>query len=170
MTKRFSLLLLAAMCLLSTLSTFAQKVGTPYDSREPHTCPDMSKPVKGPITAAQAKQYFICGMEHISSYQLYLVEDVTVTVGRGTVFQARNFPYASDIDPTFPVYPIRVSYKQYQCNAVSAIMENKGKNATLYVVEKATGVCVRTTFGDWRCTATGDWVEGKTQRNVPAPK
>ena len=149
--------------------SFSQNLGAPYGSRNPHTCPDATMPQHGAISAAQAKQYVTCGLEGIYSYQLYLVEDVSVTVGAGVAYNARNFPYDNDIDPNYPVYPIRVSFKQYQCGKVNTIMENAGKNCTVNMYQNATGVCVRTTFGDWRCSVNSR-PDPATQYNMPPPR
>ncbi|MDQ2746444.1 MAG: hypothetical protein M3T96_04195 [Acidobacteriota bacterium] len=91
-------------------------------------------------------------------------------VGGAIPYNSNDFPYATDIDPDAPVYPIRAVFDKYQCGAVSAISEDKGKNYTVYPAPKATGVCVKTTFGDWRCSITNTDDSKNRQFNMPPPK
>ena len=171
--QRLQTILLAAIATIFLFgafgSTFAQGVGAPYGARDPRTCADMKAPAKGAISAGLATKYVICGKEHIYGQSLYLAEDVTVQVGGGVPYDSNKFPFAKDIDPKSPVYPIRVNFKSYQCSKLSDILENQGKNCSSGYRPKAGGVCVRTTFGDWRCDITSVETEENIQYAVPPP-
>ncbi|MGI8467914.1 MAG: hypothetical protein ACR2N3_05625 [Pyrinomonadaceae bacterium] len=153
--KRQQPILLATIATIIMLgafgSTFAQSVGAPYGAREPRTCADTKAPTKGAITAAQATKYVICNQEGVSSDLLYLVENVQVTVGGGRPYNSFSDSYATSIDTTAPVYPIRGSFDKYQCSKVTDTSENKGYNCNIYHERKAEGKCFKTTFGDWYC-------------------
>ena len=158
-------------------AVFAQAekgVGKGYGTRDPSTCLDTKQPLRGAISADQAKQYVICGMEHVQSSYLYLVENVSVEVGKGRPFRPLSEPFGSDIDQKFPVYPIRSAFKQYQCGHQyidpASPLYNVGKNCTISNELKAEGKCVKTTFGDWRCDITSrsaDYTSDKP--NMPPP-
>ncbi len=122
------------------------------------------------MTTALATKYVICSQEHVEGGNLYLAEDLTLQLGGAVPYNALNFPYAHDIDPKAPVYPIRASYKSYQCSAISEIMQNKGYNCNIYPRPQATGVCLKTTFGDWSCMITSaDLDVLKGEHNMPPP-
>ncbi|MEP6675450.1 MAG: hypothetical protein ABJA78_09850 [Ferruginibacter sp.] len=147
---------LSVIFLLSFCSfTFSQKIGQRFGTRDPRTCAGTQKPLKGAITAELGKQYLICQLENASHDYLNLVENVQVQIGAGVTYNARNFPSIIDIDPKSPVYPFRASFNQYVCDPISTMVNNKGKNCDMTVRSKATGVFVKTTFGDWNCYLTG---------------
>jgi len=155
--QRLQSLLLASIATIIVLgafnSTFAQKgIGVKYGSRAPRTCENTKTPARGAISAAQATKYVICAQEGVQSDQLYLVENVKVTVGGSRAYNSFSDSYATSIDTTAPVYPIRGSFDKYQWDKVSDIMENAGKNCNLYHYPKAEGKCFKTTFGDWYCS------------------
>lgn len=162
---------IATIFLLSAFnSTFAQGSGAKYEARDPKTCADTKKPTRGAMSAAQATEYIICGKEKDEGGHLTLVENLKVQVGGATAYNRDTFGYTPDVDPKAPVYPVRASLNMYQCNEVSDAMENRGKSCTVYVRPKATGVCVKTTFGDWRCTLSGFDVGGAERKfKMPPP-
>jgi hypothetical protein len=56
------------------------------------------------------------------------------------------------IDTSFPVYPIRGSYQKYQCGHTQGSWVYKpGQNCDLITTPQASGVCYKTSFGDWAC-------------------
>ncbi len=156
--RRLQKLLLGAVAVIVLLgashSAFAQSIGAKYGSREPRTCANTKAPATGAITAALATKYLICNSEHVYSGSLYLIEDVSVQVGAGVPYNPRTYVNATDIDVSVPVYPIRASFRQYQCSPVYENKENYGTNCTVYNQPKATGVCYKTTFADWYCGAS----------------
>ena len=153
------LTLTAAIGLLLALALSANDYGT----REPLTCASTKEPAKGAPSAEQAARYFRCGPtgEGVRIRSLYLMEDVKVEVGKARPFRGGgmsggvdiNMP---DVDPSQPVYPIRGSFQQYQCNNPKTSISPEGKNCDQSNIPKASGVCYRTTFGDWTCTLGSD--------------
>lgn len=148
----------------------AAGVGAKYDSREPAKCASLAEPkTKGPPSNAQVAQYAKCAMEHESGSDLYLVENLKVQIApKGRPYNG-NSDIMTDIDIDVPIYAIRGSYLSYQCSQPSEYMQTKGKNCNTYDQPMASGVCYKTTFGDWECSMID--VNTRTQtRNVPPPK
>ncbi len=163
---------IAAIFLFSAFgSTFAQPgSGAKFGSRDLTTCADTKAPTKGAITAELAAKYARCTYEKADTNSIGLLEDVKIQVGGAVPFNPKTYPYATDVDPKSPVYPLRGSYKTYTCDAVSNAAENRGVNCTVYVSPKATGVCLKTTFGDWWCSITGlDFDNTLTEYKMPPP-
>jgi len=162
---------LLILSLLSFCSfTFSQNIGKRFGTRDPRTCSATQKPLTGAITADLGRQYLICQLENVSHDYLNLVANVQVQIGAGVPYNARNFPSITDIDPKSPVYPFRASFNQYVCDPISSMVNNKGKNCDMTVRSKATGVFVRTTFGDWNCYLTGsDIINAPKTYSVPPP-
>ena len=151
-------------------STFAQGVGAKYNSRDPRTCADATSPKTGALSAAKAAEYVICENEHESGGgYIYFVEDVKVQVGSGRLYNPREDINFSGIDTKFPIYPIRGSYKSYQCTAIFPDKTNTNRNCNSYSAPKATGACYKKSgFGEWRCMLV-DINEEKTAENIPPP-
>jgi len=151
--KRLQSVLLASITTILLLgashSTFAQGIGAKYNSRDPRTCADATLPKTGAPSAAQAAAYVICENEGVNSDKLYFVDDVKVQVGAGRRYNPREDINFSGIDTKFLVYPIRGSYKSYQCTAIFPDRTNTNRNCTLYTAPKATGACYKKDFGEW---------------------
>jgi hypothetical protein len=157
-----------AILLLGDASKSEAQVGARYRARDPQTCASRKDPAKGPITADLAKKYVTCHIEAESSGKLYLLENVTVEVGKGTPFKelpSSARPFGGDPDGL--VYQIRGSLTRYQCAPISDILQNAGKNCNIYQEPKATGTCFRDGFADWVCNMT-DLSPIKTY-DVPPP-
>lgn len=145
--------LAALTAFVFAISAATDGVGAKYGGRDPHTCQSKKEPTKGAISAEQAKQYFICGVEGESSSSfswLTLVENVKVEVGKARPYQQLSDSHP-DTDTTAPLYPIRGRFTQYQCDQLSSYDRNTGKNCAVFNNPNATGVCYKTTFGDWNC-------------------
>lgn len=157
-------------------TTVAQEKKSPgerYGSREPRTCEDMKTLARGAITAALATKYFICAAEKEEGQYLYLVENVKVQVGTGRPYNPNMDLNVPEIDVRFPLYPIRGSHTQYQCQAENAQFDftAPGRNCHRYEHQNAKGFCYKTTFGDWRCYQTDlNIPNGNIFNNVPPPK
>ena len=147
---QFPALVCALFVFISVSIASAQNFRATYGSRNPRTCANTKAPASGAISAQQAVQYFICGQEGLFGDLLYLVGDVRIEVGKGRPFLSKT-DILSNADTDSPVYPIRGSFVQYQVGKVSTYMQNAGKNCTSYAKRNASGVCYRTTFGDWQC-------------------
>jgi len=154
-------------------STFAQPgSGAKYGSRDLTTCADTKAPTKGAITAELAAKYARCTYEKADREDIYLLEDLKVQVGGSVPYNARTYPYMTDITPGAPVYQLRGSYRNYLCAPVSKDMKNRGANCTVFVNTKATGACYKTTFGDWYCGITsggGSNDSNLTEYEMPPP-
>jgi hypothetical protein len=148
----FSCLLPGLAIAVSPFAAQAQTgVGAHFGgARDPQVCASRTAPPSGPITADLAAKYVTCVEEHASLTALYLIDNMKVQVGASRPFQIRSDSY-SDIDPAQPVYPIRGSYVRYSCSVPNAAVGTVGKNCSIVDQPNATGVCFRTTFGDWNC-------------------
>ena len=142
-----------------------------FGSREPRNCDDTRAPVKGAITADLAKKYFISQAEKVWSGHMYLVENVKLEVGASIPYHPTLGAFEA-IDVRVPLYPIRGSYIQYQCNNLKT--EHVGPpdtNCTIYNYPKATGYCYKTTLGEWHCfMADRSNNPEDMQRGVAPPK
>jgi hypothetical protein len=120
------------------------------------------------MTAALAGKYLVCKNEQVSGNgnTLLLVEDLTVNLGGGVPYNPKTFRI-TDIDTKALVYPLRASFKGYQCDT-----GNIGYNCNIYYVEKAPGTCYKTTFGDWSCSIDYSFTSSflKNEKNMPPPK
>ncbi|MDO7845839.1 hypothetical protein Q5H92_05685 [Hymenobacter sp. M29] len=160
--------LLCALFLLLTSGASAQDYRALYGSRGPRTCPSTKAPPKGPISANQAMQYFICGTEGLFGDDLYLVGNVTLQIGKGRPFLP-NTDMLPDADVSALVYPVRGSYVRYQISKISKVFPNAGKNCNVYPQPHASGLCYRTTFGDWVCKMIDTSAPAMAIQNNVAP-
>lgn len=145
-----SLVIGAILSSVAPEASAQEGVGAKYGAREPARCADMSEPVDGAPSNEQALEYLKCTMEGESGGKLYLLKDVTVQVApTGSPYN----PLAPipDVDVTKPIFDIRGSLVQYQCEYIYSSRSNEGKNCTAYDQPKAKGACWKTTFGDWVC-------------------
>jgi hypothetical protein len=156
--------------------TFAQAgVGEKYGARDPRRCPAAKQPVRGAPSPAQAAQYLICGDEKEFANDLILLDDVKVEVGGARPFNPVVDRGVQNLDPKQPVYPIRGSFKSYQCShlvhkADGSIDQNSvGRNCSVYDYANAEGFCFKTTFGDWRCGMMTGQQNRLVEQNVAPP-
>jgi hypothetical protein len=123
-------------------------VGKPYESRDPYTCRDASKPTS---TRAVAENYR-CNFEEVSGGKLHLVENIVVSeMGSPRQYDHYHDMEAWGIDATQPITPIRGSFDEYVCDEVSDYMQNSGKNCLIAHSSDAEGVCYKTASGEWKC-------------------
>ena len=136
-----------------------ESVGAKFGSRDPRTCSSRT----GSLSAATAREYFICDSEYAtgptaSGETLYLVSDVKVELGRPRPFDANTdtfgFAETNAIDPSQAVVPIRGSFNAWDCSKLGAINGTPGKSCNLAPNLHATGLCFTNSFGDWHCTMT----------------
>ena len=120
-----------------------------FGSRSPRRCGVVSTPPN----AQQAAALIQCGYERTSHDFISLVEQVRVHMGGSRPFNAFADGYATDIDASAKVLPIRGSSITYMCGAISDMApSNRGKNCVTERNMDAKGICWRTTFHDWRCS------------------
>ena len=172
------------LAIVATMPGFAQAgIGAKYATRDPATCVSKTEPEKGAPTSEQAKRYVICGSayrtaEGVDGYhRMILMENVRVEVGKGRPFQGGGYSDINmhDIDPRFPVYPIRGSYDMYQCSNIAVgdpwkSLSEPGKNCNVYEEHHATGSCYKTSFGDWDCSMNDFNMGGPVRQNVSGPQ
>jgi len=124
--------------------------------------------VKSAPSAAQAAALVQCSKEGLSSQFATLAQDVHVDLGSPRPFQMGIDGYNNDIDSKAQVIPIRGSLTMYICDQVDNVMNNKGKNCHVTPTTKMTGMCYKTSFGDYRCELGGG--QGSTQVDAkPGP-
>ncbi len=137
--------------LSASVSVFAQDgIGKKYNSRDPRPCSETPSKTKAP-TNAEAVASVICNSEHEAGIEtLYLVDEVKVTqIGKGTPYKPGAYANISDIDLDYLIYPIRGSYKKYQCTLSDG--KTPEKSCLLSDETKADGNCYKNTFGEWKC-------------------
>lgn len=165
-----SLMILTIVALITfgaSNSIFAQNgIGKKYNSRDPRPCSKTPSPNAKP-TIAEAVASVICNGEHEAGIEtLYLYEDVVVTqIAKGTPYKG-DIANATDIDLDFLVYPIRGSFKKYQCT-LSTPTNEPVKSCNLYENTDAEGRCFKNTFGQWRCSMSDSTVRDSTKAFPP---
>ena len=129
--------------------------GAKFHAPGPRTCSSTTQPSNGPISAAQARSYVICGYEKVyqgGAEQLYLIGNVQVQVSSGRPYQHVRDSLEA-IDPHKLVYDIRGSSVTYTCSQPytgPALPKPQPCRRTPNPHDE--GRCYQTTFGDWRCT------------------
>jgi hypothetical protein len=161
MTKR--ILLLAALALgAGLMPAYSQDaIGKKFGARDPRTCPSH----KIALSAVQARLYFICDTETVvnatddSGGTLILLSDVKLELGTGRPFnyQADSFGWATSkgIDPSQTVYPIRGSFNAFRCVKLGYFGGEVGKNCTKTAAPEASGICFKSSFGEYHCILSG---------------
>jgi hypothetical protein len=147
-------ILIVLACAAGSLSA-QTGVGAKYGARDPYACKSLKEPSSGAPSGQRLVDLVRCGSagERVYDNQLYLLESVTVEIGKGRPYQPTDLSHK--LDPSKPVYPIRGSYEKYQCDALNPKIRMKGRNpgdnCSMYPNPKATGICYSTTFGEWDC-------------------
>ncbi len=140
------------------------RIGAKYGTRDPITCPSSRKePMRGPISAEQAKLYFLCRREEVAADGIDLIENLTLEVGNGYPW---SWSEPSDADRDSPIYPIRGSFTDYHCWAQHSA---PGRNCMTLDQPDAEGKCYRTSFGDWDCRMMDGRHLDSFHHNVPPP-
>jgi hypothetical protein len=147
-------------------------VGAKFGARDPRTCASRKEPAKGAPTAGQLKEYFICDVERVtnsvSGDTLWLLTNVSVEVGKGRPFNIVTDSWP-EIDPSQTVYPVRGGHTYFQCTALGKIGGDPGKNCFKYEQPHASGICYKSTFGDWHCKMSDNDATGTTMEKFPPP-
>lgn len=111
----------------------------------------------------------VCGKEGTFGDKLYLIGGLTVGTGGSRRYQDFADSGKTGIDNDAPVHPIRGSVVEHQCDHISTIDPNGGKNCRAYSYPHAQGACWRTTFGDWSCGTLDLSVTSSYKDNIPPP-
>ena len=178
-------IVLSITLLLGVTGALAQDkkgIGTRFGTRDPRSCASRKEPSKGALTSDQAKQYFLCEAEYMEkggspeNDHLWLDTNVIVEVGKGRPFNMATDSACApctEIDPSQTVYPIRGSFTFWLCGSVQplgAVGVALGKNCAKGESGGATGMCFKSTFGDWHCVMSGmALLEGGGNKSLPGP-
>lgn len=167
-------LLLATISIFFVLgasgAVFAQNgIGKKYNARDPRPCSETPSKTKAP-TIAEVVASVICNSEHEAGIEtLFLVDDVKVTqIGKGTPYKRGAYANISDIDLDYLIYPIRGSYKKYQCTLSDG--KTPEKSCLLSDETKADGNCYKNTFGQWKCGLSDITVKDSVKVFPPGSK
>ena len=130
-----------------------------------------------PNNAAQIARMIQCARETNRSGTITTLNNISVEFGGTRKYQSFADSGNDGIDTAAPVMPLRGSLDRYICNPITHKIpgdvysaDNTGKNCTVVHERKATGSCIRTTFGDWTCSMMeavhpDEWVS-----NQPPPR
>lgn len=133
-----------------------------YGTREPNKCgPFVEISGAAPTIEEAAARIYICEYESdpigVAS-KLYLIEDLSIQVGRSRPFGQISDYSLRDADTSQSLYPIRGTLTLVQCSETND--RNRGANCAEYP-SKGEGVCYRNTFDEWSCPMTlthdGEW-------------
>lgn len=116
-----------------------------FKTREPRTC----NSVTSVPTVAQIPALIQCQRESKSPYSIYLLSNIKVQAGGFRAYSQFQDGYATSIDTSAKVMPIRGSLVQWLC---SQDRDKPGANCSRKSEPKAEGTCWKTTFGDWKCS------------------
>ena len=155
-----------AMALALSASPVRAQGEPRFGSRSPRTCPRItSQP-----TASQIPALVQCGSERTSHDYIYLVQDVRIEVGGTRPFNQFADGYATDIDASAAVLPIRGGMTNYTCGAISDMApSNRGTNCFVERSANAKGGCWRTTFKTWSCSMI-QVIGSEKQYGQPPPR
>ncbi len=146
-------------------------VGTKYGARDPRKCESTRPPETGAPSAAQARAYLISGHEHETGNDTFatlkLLEDVKLEIGKGRPYDHPEG--GNDIDTRELVYPVRGSYTAWTCYPISSA-HPAGKSAQKTENPNASGICYKTTFGDWKVLMSDITTRKVFSEYFPAPK
>jgi hypothetical protein len=122
-----------------------------YGTREPYQCGPFTEIAGSTPTAEEALAIFVCEYERdpigIAS-KLFLLEDVSIQVGKGRPFGQSSDYNLRDADTSLEVFPIRGTATRIQCGEINS--RNQGANCA-ETPSRAEGTCYRNTFGEWSC-------------------
>ena len=143
----FAALVLAASRATPAAADSQDRFGT----REPYVCDDFTDPPD----AEDAASLVQCNQEVIETRSIRLLTNVVVHVGSPQPYNSRTHSSLNDADAVTPVYPIRGSFRRYNCDVVQVNAalnwDNHGKNCSYVDKTAASGFCWKTTFGTWSC-------------------
>jgi hypothetical protein len=115
-----------------------------FKTRGPRTC----NSVTSVPTVAQIPALIQCGFESKTAYDISLMTNIKVQAGGFRKYSEFQDGYATSIDTSAKVMPIRGSMVQWLC---SQDRDNPGANCARVNKPQAEGKCFKTTFGDWKC-------------------
>lgn len=167
----------AAALVLASLAAFpafaGSGVGASFGTRDPLACSSRREPLRGAPSPQLAATYMRCNSERVWMNDLYLYENLRLEIGAGQAYSISSVSRNSlpEIDPAYPVYPIRGAYQEYRCHDPRLGFVRAGRNCDRYDVRDGRGACYRTTFGDWSCVIMNpDLAPRPAAQGVPGPR
>ena len=134
-----------------------------FGARLPRVCGSvMHQP-----NAAEAAALVQCNSESQTASSITDIQNVVIQTGGTRPFGQERDYNLDTVDVKAQILPIRGTETQVLCYATS-VYRPVGHNCGEVDIIHAEGVCFKTTFGDWRCTMSGD-LQLATQRNQTAP-
>jgi hypothetical protein len=125
------------------------------------TCPSRVNPTRGRLSLEQARAYFICRYETFtgplgkngSSYNFVDDLKMQMAAARPPTGADLALGYEEDINLNQPVYPIKVSYRDTDCDARNPGDYGAAREGMCTVRDevKGVGICFRSNFGEWHC-------------------
>jgi len=170
MTKQTAVLTL--LLFAGAVQSLSAQTGKKFDTRDPLDCKSLKKATGSVPSAAQIKDLVTCKSEGTGGGSIFLVQNVTVELGKSRPFSSYSDVGNQDIDNSQPVYPIRGTADKYQCQPPGGSpYPPKGQNCSVRMASPFKGICYKTTFGDWSCPVkdTEDPLKG-VQHGMPPPK
>jgi hypothetical protein len=116
-----------------------------FKTRGPRTC----NSVTSVPTVAQIPALVQCTLESKTAYAITLITNIKVQTGGFRAYSEFQDGYATGIDTSAKVMPIRGSMVQWLC---SQDRDDPGANCARANKPQAEGECWKTTFGDWKCS------------------
>lgn len=171
---RLALLAVFAMQLTDAQRNSANQkaIAANFGTRESRTCASRNEPAKGALSQDLAKKYFICDEEkawHGSHSFMELVTDVTLQIGKGRPYNPNTDGLMKvDMDPSELVYPIRGSFVEWECRALSDYGVVAGRNCAKWDRPNSAGTCFKNSFGEWHCKMT-DFGSPPSVQDQPPP-
>ena len=143
--------------------------GADWGARDPLACAPLQQ--AAPPSPEQVGLLVQCERESAStsSGELRLIKAITVQVGKPMPGPEAFLLYSlPEVDVAAPVYPLRGAMTWSVCmtSYSAGLYGDPGLNCREYDIPQAKGMCWTTSFGDWRCTLSGDTGE---QRDLTAP-
>lgn len=145
-------LILLLIIIAAPMPAQAAGIAELYGTREPYQCGPFTDISGSAPTAEEALAIYVCDYERnpvgIAS-KLFLLEDVSIQVGRSRPFGQTSDFSLHDADPSLAVFPIRGTATRIQCGEINT--RNQGANCA-ETPSRGEGTCYRNTFGEWSCT------------------
>jgi hypothetical protein len=142
-------------------------IGARYGTRDPRPCdrrPDQ-------LSAADAKDVFICDAEHEFDGSLYLVSGVSLNVATPRPFDPATDANKPGIDRAQPVVDLLATYDNYRCSPIPSHFDNPNiRTCNEFHTTKAAGGCFRNMASEWHCIVfDGNAATTATAKNVGPP-
>jgi hypothetical protein len=126
------------------------QINTSFKTRDPRQCTGFT----AQPSPAQAALLVQCTMDTKSNQYINLIQNVKVQMASSRAFLMSSDSYLTEVDTASKVIPIRGSLTAYGCSTANPVTP-AGKNCQSYDIPSGSGMCWKTTFGDWKCSLGG---------------